>query len=90
MSKHWRDKYADKVVPAAAAVRKIRTGDRVFIGSACGEPQELARALADVGSELTDTEVMTVLTLGARSSARVTVAVIRTIVMIAFILYSFA
>ena len=34
----------DKLVSAEDAVRHIRPGDRVFIGSACGEPQDLVRA----------------------------------------------
>ena len=63
MSK-WRETCGDKLVSAAEAVRKIRAGDRVFIGSACGEPQELVRAMAAYGDHLADTEVIHVLTLG--------------------------
>lgn len=64
MTYDWRSAWADKVVPASEAIRKIKAGQRVFIGSACGEPQELVRVLASVGKELTDTEVLHVLTLG--------------------------
>jgi len=64
MSEHWRERYADKVVPAAKAVKGIGRGARVFIGSACGEPQALVRAMVEAGSGLTDTEVIQVLTLG--------------------------
>ncbi len=64
MSNGWREKYADKIMPAAKAIKKIRRGDRVFIGSACGEPQELVRAMVEFGTDLADTEVVHVLTLG--------------------------
>ena len=34
-----------KMLTAEAAVSKIRRGSRVFIGTGCGEPQYLIRAL---------------------------------------------
>ncbi len=64
MSQHWRERYADKVVPAAQALRQLKPGSRVFIGSACGEPQALVRAMCEVGGGLADTELIQVLTLG--------------------------
>jgi acyl-CoA hydrolase/GNAT superfamily N-acetyltransferase len=70
MPADWREVYADKIVPAAEAVRTIRAGDRVFIGSACGEPQELVRAMAEYGDHLADTEVVHVLTLGVAPYAQ--------------------
>jgi acyl-CoA hydrolase/GNAT superfamily N-acetyltransferase len=51
-------------VTSAAAVAQIRPGARVFVGSACGEPLELVRALGAAGQRLTDTELVQVLTLG--------------------------
>ena len=36
----------------------IRSGQRIFIGSACGEPQALVRALNDVGGQLTGVEIV--------------------------------
>ncbi len=65
MSGSWKDAYRDKVISAADAVRKIRPGNRVFVGSACGEPQVLTRALGEASATLSDTEVLHVLTLGA-------------------------
>src|SRR3974390_2921039 len=64
MAKDWTERYADKIVTAAEAINKIRPGDRVFIGSACGEPQELVRVMSKMGDQLTDTEIVHVLTLG--------------------------
>ena len=44
---YWADSYVEKQCSAADAIKKIRQGQRVFIGSACGEPQELVRCLAE-------------------------------------------
>ncbi len=70
MSNQWRELCANKIVPAAEAVKKIRAGDRVFIGSACGEPQELVRAMVAYGDHLADTEIVHVLTLGVAPYAQ--------------------
>lgn len=64
MSTDWRDRYAAKMVPAAEAIRQIGRGSRVFVGSACGEPQHLVRTMVEAGAGLADTEVIHVLTLG--------------------------
>jgi acyl-CoA hydrolase/GNAT superfamily N-acetyltransferase len=41
----WQYEYASKVVDAQEAVSKIMRGSRVFIGTGCGEPQHLIRAM---------------------------------------------
>ena len=64
MSKQWRKRYAHKVVPAESALNEIKAGNRVFLGSACGEPQALIRAMCEGGGSLADTELIQVLTLG--------------------------
>ena len=43
----WQGHYASKVVDAQEAVSKITRGSRVFIGTGCGEPQHLIRAMVD-------------------------------------------
>jgi TusA-related sulfurtransferase len=37
----------EKLMTAAAAVSKIKSGSRVFIGTGCGEPQHLIRAMVN-------------------------------------------
>lgn len=64
MSGKWRDLCNDKIVAPAEALKAIQPGSRVFIGSACGEPRELVRAMTKFGDRLEDTEVIHVLTLG--------------------------
>ncbi len=41
---------ADKVVDAATAVSHIKSGSRVFIGTGCGEPQHLIKAMINDAS----------------------------------------
>lgn len=64
MTTDWRSNYSEKLVSAETAISNIRRGNRVFVGSACGEPQALVRAMAEMGAHLTDTEVVQILTLG--------------------------
>jgi acyl-CoA hydrolase/RimJ/RimL family protein N-acetyltransferase len=41
----WQQLYASKIVNAQEAVSKIKRGSRVFIGTGCGEPQHLIKAM---------------------------------------------
>ncbi len=66
----WCERYADKVQTAAEAVRVVRPGQRVYVGSACGEPQELVRALTSYGENLADTEIVHILTFGVAPYAQ--------------------
>ncbi|MFI5360945.1 MAG: GNAT family N-acetyltransferase [Elusimicrobiota bacterium] len=52
-------------VTAEEAVAPIRSGMRVLVGSGAAEPQHLVEALAARGPQLSDTEVVHILTLGA-------------------------
>lgn len=57
--------YQDKLISADEAVRTVRSGDRVLVGSGCAEPESLVRALTARGLELSDVEVVHLMTLGA-------------------------
>ncbi len=41
----WQSLYKSKMVSAQEAVSKIKRGNRVFIGTGCGEPQHLIKAM---------------------------------------------
>ena len=43
--KPWQERYPEKVATAGEAVACVQHGQRVFIGSGAGEPQELVDAL---------------------------------------------
>ena len=48
-TKYWPDEYIQKRRTAKAALNTLRAGQRVFVGSSCGEPQHLVQALVDAG-----------------------------------------
>ncbi len=60
---YWADDYVEKSIPVEDAIKMIRPGQRVFIGSSCGEPQYLVRTLAEVSSIYTDLEIVRLLSL---------------------------
>ena len=55
---NWRHIHNFKLVTAAQAVQLITSGDRVVVGSACGEPKALIAALAARGAELKNVEII--------------------------------
>jgi len=61
-------RYPEKFWTARQIFGKIHPGDRIFVGTGCGEPQHLVGALRDYvemkPTELFDTEVLHVWTLG--------------------------
>lgn len=57
-STYWADNYIQKQRSAEDALKLVRPGQRVFIGSACGEPQELVRALAANARSYSDVEIV--------------------------------
>lgn len=63
-----KKRYPEKFVPENSVFSHIHPGDRIFIGTACGEPQYLVRALIDYVNAnpkaFFDAEVMHVWTLG--------------------------
>ena len=61
---NWKEIYKNKLVTAEASVKKVKSGQRVFIGSGAAEPQLLVKALAARGPDLADTQIVHILTLG--------------------------
>ncbi|MBW1980336.1 MAG: GNAT family N-acetyltransferase [Deltaproteobacteria bacterium] len=59
--------YQKKKTSAERAMARIRRGNRVFIGSGCGEPQHLVRALERMVVQLADLEILHLLSLGKAS-----------------------
>lgn len=65
----WQTAHPDKMRTAAQAVAKIAAGQRVFVGSGAAVPLPLLEALSARASELHDTELMHILTLGMDPTA---------------------
>ncbi len=60
----WRQTYAERLTDAASALSRIRRGARIFIASACGEPQLLVKTLLGMSQNFTDVELIHFLDLG--------------------------
>ena len=60
----WTDGYRSKTVTAAEAVRRIESGQRVFITGNCSVPEQLQDALVARATELDNVELIQVLTFG--------------------------
>ena len=59
------DAIADKVRTPAQAVSAVKSGDRVFIGTACATPRSLIQALETMEEQLFDVKLIHFLTDGA-------------------------
>ncbi|MFO7713210.1 GNAT family N-acetyltransferase [Desulfosarcina sp.] len=60
---YWADGYVQKRCTAEDAIGHIRPGQRVFIGSSCGEPQHLVKTLSEATEWFTDLEIVRLMSL---------------------------
>jgi 4-hydroxybutyrate CoA-transferase len=60
----WKDYYNSRIVSAREAVKCIKSGDRVVLGHACGEPRTLPNAMVERANELRDVEVVHMVAMG--------------------------
>jgi acyl-CoA hydrolase/GNAT superfamily N-acetyltransferase len=60
----WQQKYQSMIATAEQAVARIKPGERVFVGTGCAEPLALVDALTKRAEELTDVEIVHLLTFG--------------------------
>ena len=63
LSTYWADKYVENRRTAKEAIAVIKPAQRVFIGSSCGEPQHLVRALSEASNYFKDIEINRLLTM---------------------------
>lgn len=60
----WKTKYKDRVATAQAAMNAIKSGDTIFVGTGCAQPQHLVRALVEHTGHLYDAHIVHLLTVG--------------------------
>lgn len=60
----WQTLYAQRTTTAPEAVRKIKSGDRVAVGHACGEPSRLLEALVENAAAYRDVELVHMVAMG--------------------------
>jgi acyl-CoA hydrolase/GNAT superfamily N-acetyltransferase len=61
----WKQRYADRIETAAAAIKLIKPGNSIFIGTGCGQPQHLVSALVAHSSHIYDAHIIHLLTMGS-------------------------
>jgi len=60
----WKERYDKKMLTPEAAIMKLKSGMRIFLGTACGEPQTLVEAMLDNERHIDDAEIIHFLSLG--------------------------
>ncbi|MCX7726649.1 MAG: hypothetical protein N2053_07345, partial [Chitinispirillaceae bacterium] len=60
----WLELYKKKIMSPAAAISKIKPGDRIFIGTGCATPQLLVEELVKEDNNIIDVEIYHLLTQG--------------------------
>ena len=61
---NWQEKHKDKIVKAAFAIKSIKPGNSIFIGTGCAQPQHLVNALVEYSSHIYDAHIVHLLTIG--------------------------
>ncbi|MBN1685640.1 MAG: GNAT family N-acetyltransferase [Spirochaetales bacterium] len=61
----WKDKYSDLIGTASEAMQLIRSGDNIFIGTGCAQPQHLVDALVEHSGKIYDAHIIHLLTMGS-------------------------
>jgi len=61
----WKEKFADRIGTAAEALRFIKPGNSIFIGTGCGQPQHLVDALVIHSRDVYDARIIHMLTMGS-------------------------
>ncbi len=59
----WKRVYQSRIVNAQEAVRKVKSGDRIFLTGNCSVPQVLLAALVEYAPQLKDVEICQSLTV---------------------------
>jgi acetyl-CoA hydrolase len=59
----WKTTYQDRIVSADEAVRKVKSGNRIFLTGNCSVPQELMKALVAYAPNLKNVEICQALTV---------------------------
>jgi acyl-CoA hydrolase/ribosomal protein S18 acetylase RimI-like enzyme len=61
----WKERYRSQIGTAAEAMKLIKPGNSIFIGTGCGQPQHLVAALVEHGRHIYDAHIIHLLTMGS-------------------------
>jgi acyl-CoA hydrolase/GNAT superfamily N-acetyltransferase len=68
---YWADDYVQKKKSVEKAIALIRSGQRIYIGSYCGEPQCLVRGLAEAARRYSDLEIIRLMSMETAQLTRI-------------------
>jgi len=57
MINSWKERYSQKIKSPIDALKYVKSGDRIFIGSGCAEPTLLLKSFSEVLKKLSEIEV---------------------------------
>jgi acyl-CoA hydrolase len=61
----WKNRYADLICSAPDAMKIIKPGNSIFIGTGCGQPQHLVNSLVEQAKHIYDAHIIHLLTMGS-------------------------
>ncbi|MCK4626563.1 MAG: acetyl-CoA hydrolase/transferase family protein, partial [Phycisphaerae bacterium] len=61
----WKKKYAEQIGTAAEAMKLIKPGNSIFIGTGCAQPQHLVNSLVEHSRDIYDARIIHLLTMGS-------------------------
>ena len=66
----WKQRYRDQIGTAAEAMKLVKPGNSIFIGTGCGQPQHLVNAIVEHGKHIYDAHIIHLLTMGSAPYAQ--------------------
>jgi len=60
----WKTKYRDRIATAEEALKVIRPGNSIFIGTGCAQPQHLVQTMVEHPAHIVDADIIHLLTMG--------------------------
>ena len=61
----WKDRFGDRIATAEQAIKQIHSGDSIFVGTGCAEPEHLVQALVEHAGHVYDAQIIHLLTTGS-------------------------
>jgi len=61
----WKKEYSDRITTPADAMKLVKPGNSIFVGTGCAQPQYLVEALVTHGKHVYDAHIIHLLTMGS-------------------------
>ncbi len=61
----WRERFKDRLGTAVEAMKLVKPGNSIFIGTGCGQPQHLVNSLVEYTKGVYDAHIIHLLTMGS-------------------------